>query len=312
MEVDGGTSSSEGYIYNDYSGYKLYALTAPEPKIEKKDGQMIIQPMKLDDYKKDVIDSVVVTGMLGDKQVMRERIEYKGWDQPKTLDLNKLMKLDGESLSEEDKAKVKFKIQECVIGTYGYDKPCLGPAYEDDTVDLDLTGTWELECESDYSSQMLDPIVEQYQQAIEQYGDLYGMDAISGLGDLAGYYQQSQTGQKTKATMIIKNAGTVNEYDVTFKYDNDPNSVSEYHGSFNESKMRLDLKQKDTVYTDPDGKTYNLSEFGLLGEMNFTVKVNKDSSGKNELTVEGEGSVQSSIANVNSKMSGKKVSDKTD
>ncbi|MBP5608785.1 MAG: hypothetical protein J6X66_11055 [Lachnospiraceae bacterium] len=312
MEVDGGTSSSEGYIYNDYSGYKLYALTAPEPKIEKKDGQMIIQPMKLDDYKKDVIDSVVVTGMLGDKQVMRERIEYKGWDKPQILDLNKLLKLDGESLSEEEKAKVKYKIQECVAGTYDHDRPCLGPAYEDDSESLDLIGTWALECESDYSSDLLDPIMQQYQDIIGQYGDMYGMDSIEGLYDLPDQYKQSQSGFKNTATMIVKRADKDNEYDVVFKYDNDPDTLSEYRGSFDEEKMELSLKQKDTKYTDKDGKTYNLSEFGLLGEMKFTVTVNKDSTGKNELTVEGEGSVTSGIANVSSKMSGKKISDKTE
>lgn len=311
MEVDGGTAKkTEGWFSDAYSGYKVCFLEPPEAETDLSGSKLIIQPMKPDENKKDFIDSVVVTATLGDERILFEQIPYKDWNKPAEFEL----KAGDRELSEDELLKVKYDIRECVTGTFDKsgEGTCLGPEAMIKTKEINIAGTWDADIIFSFGSKALDPAVDLYNKAVDQYGDMYGLDSISGLSGLGNMYKGMQQDQQSKATLIIKSKDVFGkDYEATFKYTTGAPDET-YDGIFDASTMKLTLKPRDKNVTDSRGNSYNLGQYGLQADVNLQIKAQKDDSGKSVLTFTGESAndPNNSIVSYSLTMTGTKVSDK--
>ena len=310
MEVDGGTAkTTEGWFSDSYSGYKVCFLEHPEAETELTGNKLIIQPMKLDKEKNDFIDSVVVTATLGNEKILFEQIPYKDWNKPAELEL----KVGNRELSQDELSEVKYDIRECVTGTYDKsgEGTCLGPEALIKTKEINIAGTWDTDITFSFGSNILDPALDLYNKAVDQYGDMYGYDSISGLSDIAGMYKGMQQDYQSKATLIIKPVDVFNNYKATFKYTTGAPDET-FDGKYDPSTMKLLLKPRDKNVTDSRGNSYNLGQYGQQADVNIQIKAQKDNSGKSVLTFTGESAndPNNKIASYSMTMTGTKVSDK--
>ena len=308
MEIDGGTAKTS----DTGSGYSVCMLIPPEVKYEMTGDKLTIQPMKWFDYKKDIVDSVVVSVYFGKQIVLQEQIMYEGWEKPYTVDLGTIM-IDGKPLTPDQMSKLKIQVQECVRDTFDKEgeTSCLGPARDIET-GIDIAGTWDADITFSFGSKTIDPAVDLYEKTVEQYGDIYGLDSISGLSDLGSMYKGMQKDQQSKAQLIIKPKDVFgSRYEAVFKYDTGAPDET-YDGIFDASAMKLVLKPCDKNVTDSKGNSYNLGQFGLQADINLKIEAKKDNSGKSVLTFTGEGAndQNNKIVNYSLKLTGTKVSDK--
>ena len=308
MEVDGGTGEE-----NDKAGgYTACVLIPPEAVTDITDDKLIIQPIKRPSYKENITDSVVVSAYLNKQRVLFEQIKYEGWNTPYTIDLSGI-KIDGTDISEEQLAQLKIQIQECVKGTYEEtgENTCLGPETVIQRKDVSISGTWDTDINFSFGSNTLDPALDLYNKAVDQYGDMYGYDSISGLSDIAGMYKGMQQDYQSKATLIIKPVDVFNNYEATFKYTTGAPDET-FDGKYDPSTMKLLLKPRDKNVTDSGGNSYNLGQYGLQADVNIQIKAQKDNSGKSVLTFTGESAndPNNKIVSYSMTMTGTKVSDK--
>ncbi len=309
MEIDGGTAKET----NTGSGYSVCVLIPPEVKSEIVGENLTIQPMKWPDFKKDIVDSVVVSAYLGKERVLFDQIKYDGWDTPYTVELGKI-RVEGKDISQDQLAQLNIQIQECVKGTYekSGENTCLGPETVIQAGNVNIAGTWDTDITFSFGSKTIDPAIDLYEKAVDQYGDMYGLDSISGLSDLGGMYKGLQQDQQSKAQLIIKPKDVFgSSYEATFKYTTGAPDET-YDGIFDASTMKLILKPRDKNVTDSRGNSYNLGQFGLQADINMQIEAKKDDAGKNVLTFTGESAndQNNKIVNYTIKMTGTKISDK--
>ena len=180
------------------------------------------------------------------------------------------------------------------------------------TKEINIAGTWDTDIIFSFGSKALDPAVDLYNKAVDQYGDMYGLDSISGLSDLGNMYKGMQQDQQSKATLIIKPKDVFGkDYEATFKYTTGAPDET-YDGIFDASTMKLTLKPRDKNVTDSRGNSYNLGQYGLQADVNLQIKAQKDDSGKSVLTFTGESAndPNNNIVSYSLTMTGTKVSDK--
>lgn len=280
LEADGGSASStEGYIYNTYSGYTLYPLyELPEPDYEITGGELIVQPPEPPKgATAEIVDSVVITLMLDKTQMLFEQVKYDGWEEPWTCKLSDL-ELDGKKLTQEQIDSLSFSWQQCVTGTFEYG-PCLGPG---EPIPLepgvDITGTWEMHSEgSNIDMEWLYSYLEMMPEELkEQYADYFAMLRTSS-GDF-----------EMEVTKAGKDASY--GYEVQFVYPKEYQAAPfPYEGVFNEDSMQLTLHPKD-----PGAMTNDL-----------ILRIVKDGT---SLTCAGETDYSSSFVSYNAAVTGKKRS----
>ena len=280
LEADGGSASStEGYIYNTYSGYTLYPLyELPEPDYEITGGELIVQPPEPPKgATAEIVDSVVITLMLDKTQMLFEQVKYDGWEEPWTCKLSDL-ELDGKKLTQEQIDSLSFSWQQCVTGTFEYG-PCLGPG---EPIPLepgvDITGTWEMHSEgSNIDMEWLYSYLEMMPEELkEQYADYFAMLRTSS-GDF-----------EMEVTKAGKDASY--GYEVQFVYPKEYQTPPfPYEGVFNEDSMQLTLHPKD-----PGAMTNDL-----------ILRIVKDGT---SLTCAGETDYSSSFVSYNAAVTGKKRS----
>ncbi|MBQ1411194.1 MAG: hypothetical protein IIY94_07970 [Oscillospiraceae bacterium] len=235
LEADGGTASStEGYIYNSYSGYTIYPLYAlPEPELEVKNSVLSVKPPEaLAGAEAEIVDSVVITILLDQAQLAFEQVKYEGWKEPWTLDLSKL-KLNGKALTAEQLKQLRFTWQQCVTGTFEYG-PCLGPG-EPIPIEtgVDITGKWDMH--SATNNLDLDWLYQYVDMMPEEVKSLYG-PYLEQLRTAAGDFVMEISEAKEDASY---------GYEVRFVYPEiyeQPPAV--FEGAFDEKTMRLRLTPK--------------------------------------------------------------------
>ncbi|MBR4719325.1 MAG: hypothetical protein IKP31_03660 [Lachnospiraceae bacterium] len=283
MEIDGGTSKTS----DTGSGYSVCMLIPPDVKSDLAGDKLTIQPMKWPDFKKDIVDSVVVSAYYGKQIVLQEQIMYEGWKKPYTVDLGTIT-IDGKPLTSDQMSRLKIQVQECVKGTFDKEgkTSCLGPSRDIET-GIDIAGTWDVDISFNFASSVIDPNIERYQGAVKRYEDLYGSDSISGLSDLGEMYKGMQKDYRSKAKLIIKPAMKLNNYEATFKYTTGAPDET-YDGVFDPATMELLLHPRDKNVTDSKGKTYNLAEYGLQSDITMRINAERSKSGEVSLTLEGE------------------------
>jgi hypothetical protein len=139
MEVDGGTASTtEGMIWNSYSGYTLYEIPAPEtPEVTATDEEVSVKLPAFGEWPgHEIVDSYVITLRVGKADVLQQQVMKKDfYDEPVKIDISDL-KIEGKKLTAQEKKDLVLILQTCVEGTFKTEKPCLGP--ESDPVPLSM------------------------------------------------------------------------------------------------------------------------------------------------------------------------------
>ncbi|MCR5673810.1 MAG: zinc ribbon domain-containing protein [Lachnospiraceae bacterium] len=301
MEVDGGTTPINSTLFT----YSIVILLQPEVKSSFEGTTLTIQPMKLPQYKEDIISGIVVSAYAGKERVMFEQIGYKNWTKPWEIDLSEI-EIDGEPLTDEQMASLKIEVQECVAGTFNEDgeDTLLGPATLIDSESTDITGTWNVISTTDYSSKVLD-------SAVDAITDLVGE---SGKEAQANYYAK-QKGNVSKSKMIVRKTekGSQYPYEACFEYLDSGAPNMGYDGTYDPKTRKLTLKPKLKSITDKNGKTYNLADYGLEADIVLTIVNQRDKkTGETKTTCVGESKVNSMLLKYDSAIKGVKVSNKTD
>ena len=68
----------------------------------------------------------------------------------------------------------------------------VGPEIEGILVDEDISGTWDLDIEVTYNSQIMGTFIDGYMNAVDMYGQMYGQDSISDVTDLGKMYEDGR------------------------------------------------------------------------------------------------------------------------
>ncbi|MBR1857524.1 MAG: zinc ribbon domain-containing protein, partial [Oribacterium sp.] len=230
MEVDGGTASaSEGWIWNDYSGYYLYLMVKPEqPEVEKKGNVLELKfPDLGEEPEKEIIDSYVVTLRTGKTDVLQQQFTKKAIKdadgKPLTLDISKL-KIKGNELTDEERKNLVVIIQECVENTYKSGKPCLGPESDPVPLENDIYGTWEFVSDiKEYSSPLLGGMVDLQNKTIsrQNLGPDAPQEAKQQVKDFTDQYYQKQneiSNSVSKGKMIVRPTIEIDVAEVSLKF----------------------------------------------------------------------------------------------
>ncbi len=188
-------------------------------------------------------------------------------------------------------------------------KEYVGPQIDGILVDDDISGTWDLDVEVNYNSQVLEQFVNGYMNAVDLYGQMYGQDSIADVTDIGKMYRDG-TNAKSKTTMILK-PKQGNAYEALFKYPNGAPDET-YDGTYDPITMKLALKPRKKTATGSDGITYDYKEFGLQSDINIQIKREKEKSGKIKFTLTGESAndPNNPIVAYTVKLSGVRISDK--
>ena len=314
MEVDGGSAdSTEGWVYDDYSGYRMCVLNPIEAKTTLNGSTVTVEPLKLNKEKKDFVDSIVVKAVLGKETILFEQIKYEGWNEPVTLDLKK----GGEPLDEDELSEVKITVHECVSGTYSKDGEgtLLGPA-ADTANGMSITGTWEFDSVTDYSSAIMNSAMDAMQGAIPYTGD-----ALKEFYDAYGSSIRGQTGYQAKGKMTIEPGNSDGKYVVKIKFDNtgqgdgyDP-PVEIYDASYDAKTGEMLAKPRKRTVAGSRGESYDLSQYGLQADLNISISSSKDEkSGKEKLVFNGKSAndQNNNIAAFRIEMNGSKIKDEVE
>ncbi|MCR5008575.1 MAG: zinc ribbon domain-containing protein [Oribacterium sp.] len=338
MEVDGGTASTtEGMIWNNYSGYYLYLMVKPDkPDVEKKGNLLELKLPQFSEWRaKEIADSYVVTLRTGktdvlQKQFTREAIKEAG-EEPLKMDISNL-NVNGRNLTDEEKRNLVVILQECVENTYNTEKPCLGPESDPVPLENDIYGTWEFVSDiKEYSSPLLGGMVDLQNKTIsrQNLGPDAPQEAKQQVKDFTDqYYQKENEISKSvsKGKMIVRPTIEIDVAEVSLKFPDAPEEL--YKGTFNRKTMQLTLERKNTLYsfTGADKEynalqneyhkkiesgTYDLKDFGLAPGMVLQIasEPDKKNPSKTIMTFTGDLNVDNQFVKLKSKLSGTKLSD---
>lgn len=320
MEVDGGTAeASEGWIWNDYSGYTLYLMPQPEqPEVTDLGEELSVKLPLFGEWPgHEIVDSYVLTLRLGKKDLMQVQVMKKDVDlEPVKIDISDL-KLDGKKLTQDQRNELTVILQECVEGTYKSGEPCLGPESDPQALTGDIFGTWEIQSEMQgYNSPMLDQYINIMGSAAgmaaggdDAVGQIVG-DSLKQYAEEYGKISGELSNSTTKGKMVIKPSEKKGEVKVAVKFEGEA-PLEKYNGTYDETTMILKLQREDTNYKDSKGNVYDLSKFGLAPGMELTIykDVNEKDPDHPIMTFEGTTAMDNQFASFNSKLSGKKISD---
>ena len=338
MEVDGGTASTtEGMIWNNYSGYYLYLMVKPDkPDVEKKGNLLELKLPQFSEWRaKEIADSYVVTLRTGktdvlQKQFTREAIKEAG-EEPLKMDISNL-NVNGRNLTDEEKRNLVVILQECVENTYNTGKPCLGPESDPVPLENDIYGTWEFVSDiKEYSSPLLGGMVDLQNKTIsrQNLGPDAPQEAKQQVKDFTDQYYQKQneiSNSVSKGKMIVRPTIEIDVAEVSLKFPEAPEEL--YKGTYNRKTMQLTLERKNTLYsfTGADKEynalqneyhkkiesgTYDLKDFGLAPGMVLQIasEPDKKNPSKTILTFTGDLDVDNQFVKLKSKLSGTKLSD---
>ncbi len=336
MEADGGTAAaSEGWIWNDYSGYYLYLMVKPDqPEAEKKGEVLELKLPELgEEPKKEIIDSYVVTLRTGKTDVLQQQVTREDLKQadgkPVKIDISNL-KIKGQKLTDEEKKNLVVILQECVEGTYETKKPCLGPESDPVPIENDIYGTWEMISDiQDYKSPMLGGLVDQQAKTIGglSLGPGDPQEAKQQVKDYRDQYYQKENeiaNSVSKGTMIIRPTMKIDVVEASIKYPDAPEEL--YEGTYDKKTKLLKLERKDTTYsfegsTDNaennaahqkiESGTYDLKDFGLAPGLDLQIAEGPDPKdpSKQIMTFTGELNINNQFIILKTKLSGTKLSD---
>ena len=333
MEVDGGTASTtEGMIWNSYSGYQLYEIPEPDkPEATVSGEELAVKLPIFGEWPGDeIIDSYVITLRSGKTDVLKQQVMKKDVDlEPVKIDISDL-KINGKKLTEEQRKDLVLILQKCVEGTFKTEQPCLGP--ESDPVPLfeDIYGTWEIEAAmKEFSMPMLDGLVQQQGRIIGSLGGQASQEALEQEQNYVNQYfeiEGQQANAVNKGIMVLRPGSSEGLVEAVVRFEGAPDEY--YEGPYNKTTMQLTLNPKNTDYAFQgaskernaennayhqkiESGTYNLADYGLAAGMELLIDkdVNPGDPDHPVLTFTGKTELDNEYVKMKADLSGTKVSD---
>ena len=333
MEADGGTAdTTEGMIWNSYSGYTLYEVPAPEkPEVTASDKELSVKLPIFGEWPgHEITDSYVITLRTGKTDVLQQQVMKADVDlEPVKVDISDL-KINGKKLDDEQRKNLVLILQYCVEGTFKTEQPCLGP--ESDPVPLfnDIYGTWEIISHmQEFNMPMLDGLVQQQGQIIGSLGGQTAQEAIDSSQNYVNQYFQIEgeaANSITKGIMILRPGKEQGKVEAMVQFEGAPEEY--YDGIYEASTMHLTLNptntqysftgaskeenaQKNDAHQKIESGTYDLAQYGLAAslDLDFFKDVNEKDPDHPVMTFSGITELDNQYVKMKSLLSGTKLSD---
>ncbi|MCQ2401541.1 MAG: zinc-ribbon domain-containing protein [Lachnospiraceae bacterium] len=311
MEVDGGSGINSGP--DVCSDYTLYLMEKPEaPGVEVQGEKILVKlPPFSERPSSELVDSYVITIRSGKTIVAQERMGRKSISEPVEFEIKDL-EIKGKKLNDDEKKNLEVVISECIKGTFEEGDPCegcFGPESDPVAIFDDIYGTWEIQSSmQDYGSSLFDQYV----------GSLGGLaDSLGDLGEGLSQYvegynsiEEQYASAVTKGTMIIRPSDQEGMVEADMEFEGAPKQT--YIGRYDKNTMKLRLDLKDTMYTDSDGNTYDLRDFGMATgmELEFSTNINPRDPDTTVMTFYGESSMDNALVTYKTILTGTKLSDR--